>query len=123
MTSKVYDLADFAREVDDATGEQLSQDELTRRIEPVLRRLLADMSWLDPRCAEPLADRSVQYLLHRHPKDVYTIVSGVFPPGYSTPVHDHTTWGLVGVWRGEEEEERFVRTDDGSDPARARLRS
>jgi 3-mercaptopropionate dioxygenase len=123
MTSKVYDLADFSREVDEAIGDQLGQAELTQRIEPSLRRLLADMSWLDARCAVPLADRSVQYLLHRHPNDAYTIVSVVFPPGYSTPIHDHTTWGLVGVWSGEEEEERFVRTDDGSDPVRARLRA
>jgi predicted metal-dependent enzyme (double-stranded beta helix superfamily) len=123
MVSNVYSLADFTREVDGIIEEGLDDALLTRRVEKPLRVLLADMSWLDPRCAEPVPGRSVQYLLHRHPEDAYTIVSVVFPPGYSTPVHDHTTWGLVGVWGGEEQEERFVREDDRSDPDHARLRS
>jgi predicted metal-dependent enzyme (double-stranded beta helix superfamily) len=50
------------------------------------------------------------------------VAAVVFPRGYSTTVHDHTTWGLIGVWRGEEREERFKRVDDRSRPDRAELR-
>jgi predicted metal-dependent enzyme (double-stranded beta helix superfamily) len=94
---------------------------LVHRTRELLVGLLADTSWLDPRCYEQRPN-SVQYLLHKHPDNAYTVVSVVFPVGYSTTVHDHGAWGLVGVWRGEEQEERFKRVDDGSRPGFAELR-
>ena len=32
-----------------------------------------------------------------------------------TPIHDHATWGVVGIVEGVLEEYAFVRTDKGSD--------
>jgi len=43
------------------------------------------------------------------------------PAGAATPVHDHLAWGLVGVYRGEQDETVYRRLDDGSDAARADL--
>jgi predicted metal-dependent enzyme (double-stranded beta helix superfamily) len=57
-----------------------------------------------------------------HPNEAYSITATVFDFGYSTTVHNHGTWGLIGVWRGEEREERFKRLDDGSRAGYARLR-
>jgi predicted metal-dependent enzyme (double-stranded beta helix superfamily) len=42
------------------------------------------------------------------------VVSFVWAPGQGTPIHDHRVWGLVGVLRGAETSERFVRQGDGS---------
>jgi len=42
------------------------------------------------------------------------VVSFVWGPGQSTPVHDHTVWGLVGMMRGAERCRRYERADDGS---------
>jgi predicted metal-dependent enzyme (double-stranded beta helix superfamily) len=36
-------------------------------------------------------------------------------------VHDHLAWGLVGLYRGEQEEEVFRRLDDGTAAGVARL--
>ena len=90
---------------------------------PHLVQLLADMSWLDPRMAEPRGPGSVQYLLHCHPEKAYTVTATVFPVGYRTSVHNHGAWGLIGVWRGDEQEERFKRLDDRSRPDYADLRA
>ena len=35
-------------------------------------------------------------------------------PGRETPVHDHLAWGLVGLYRGEQDEIVYQRRDDGS---------
>jgi predicted metal-dependent enzyme (double-stranded beta helix superfamily) len=124
MAVTAYDLAAFTQDLDDIVAQQAGDlFALTRSVKPRLRQLLADTSWLDPRCRVPRGESSAQYLLHRHPTDAYSVVSVVFPVGYSTPVHDHTIWGLVGVWRGEEQEERFVRVDDRSVPDRAELKA
>src|SRR5579871_713699 len=117
MVRVTYDLASFTDDLD-ALVADVGDDPaaLAHGGKPLLERMLGDMSWLEPRFAEPGEGGSVQYLLHKHPADAYSVVAVVFREGYSTVVHDHTTWGLIGLWRGEEREERFVRTDDRSHP-------
>jgi len=41
-----------------------------------------------------------------------SLFSLVVPPGAMTPVHDHLAWGLVGVYRGNQDEE-FYRPGGG----------
>ena len=40
-------------------------------------------------------------------------MSFVWAPGQSTPVHDHTVWGLVGVLRGAELSQAYEVNDGG----------
>jgi len=35
----------------------------------------------------------------------------VVPPGSETPIHDHLAWGLVGLYRGTQDEELYARRD------------
>ena len=37
----------------------------------------------------------------------FHVVSFVWGPGQTTPVHDHTVWGLIGMLRGSEIGENF----------------
>jgi predicted metal-dependent enzyme (double-stranded beta helix superfamily) len=41
-------------------------------------------------------------LLYCDPLERFCVVSFVWGPGQETPIHDHTTWGLVGMLRGAE---------------------
>jgi predicted metal-dependent enzyme (double-stranded beta helix superfamily) len=74
-------------------------------LEPA-RDLLAGLvrrdDWLPDVFAEPDAARYRQYLLYGDPMDRFSLVSFVWGPGQSTPVHDHLVWGLIGMLRGEE---------------------
>lgn len=45
-----------------------------------------------------------------------------FEPGAKTPVHDHSTWGVVHVLEGRDRHVRWERLDDGAAPERASLR-
>src|SRR5437867_5239058 len=60
-------------------------------------------------------------LLHMPDDEAYSIIGGVWRPGQSTPIHDHLTWALIGVYEGEERETLFRRIDDGSNPKKAKL--
>jgi predicted metal-dependent enzyme (double-stranded beta helix superfamily) len=117
-----YNLAAFVRDLD-ALVARYGDDQraIVTAGKPLLARLLQDMSWLDPRCREPRGP-SVQYLLYKHPADKFSITATVFDVGYHTTVHNHGTWGLIGVYHGTEREERYKRIDDGSRPGYARLR-
>ena len=80
-------------------------------------RLLGDLvrhdDWLEDRHAVPHAQFYQQYLLYRAPDDAFSVVSFVWGPGQSTPIHDHTVWGLIGMLRGAETAQHYVKTAEG----------
>jgi predicted metal-dependent enzyme (double-stranded beta helix superfamily) len=45
-----------------------------------------------------------QWLVFRSAARDLCLFALVVPPGAATPVHDHLAWGLVGLYRGEQEE-------------------
>ncbi|RJG56241.1 cysteine dioxygenase [Sphingobium terrigena] len=79
----------------------------------LLTRLIAKDDWLPDAFARPNPDRYQQYLLHCDSRERFSVVSFVWGPGQSTPIHDHKVWGLVGVLRGVEKIERFRRLPTG----------
>ena len=80
---------------------------------PLLADLVAHDDWLPDEYAEPDPRRYRQYLLHCDSRQRFSVVSFVWGPGQATPIHDHTVWGLVGVLRGAELSQRFVRAPGG----------
>ncbi|MEE2997137.1 MAG: cysteine dioxygenase [Pseudomonadota bacterium] len=79
----------------------------------LLADLIAKDNWLPGEYAAE-GDTYRQYLLHCDPNQRFSVVSFVWGPGQTTPVHDHTVWGLVGMLRGAETGQRFDVADDGS---------
>jgi predicted metal-dependent enzyme (double-stranded beta helix superfamily) len=80
----------------------------------LLSRLIATDDWLPEAFSRPNPDRYQQYLLHCDSRERFSIVSFVWGPGQSTPIHDHSVWGLIGVLRGVEKVERFRRAPNGA---------
>src|SRR5215210_5583957 len=56
------------------------------------------------------------------PDRSYSLQVFVWPPGSTTRVHDHSSWGAFCCVVGSVLEERYERADDGSLPDYARLR-
>jgi predicted metal-dependent enzyme (double-stranded beta helix superfamily) len=80
----------------------------------LLHELIRMDDWLPPNFARPDPARYQQYLLHCDPLERFSIVSFVWDRGQSTPIHNHTVWGMVGVLRGAEIATRYLRTGAGS---------
>jgi 3-mercaptopropionate dioxygenase len=72
-----------------------------------LRALLALDGWLAPADCAPGTDNYRQHLLHVSPSRRLSVVALVWLPGQRTPIHDHVSWCVVGVYRGVEREERY----------------
>jgi predicted metal-dependent enzyme (double-stranded beta helix superfamily) len=81
--------------------------------QPLLEDLITHDDWLPDTFAEPNPARYRQYLLHCDPLERFSLVSFVWGPGQSTPVHDHTTWGMVGMMRGKERCQEYRITGTG----------
>ena len=95
-------------------------------LRPAFRRLLQADGWLPEECAAPDQDSRMgggigQYALYRAEDGSLCLFSLVVPVGAETPVHDHLAWGIVGVYRGTQDETVYRRLDDASVPGRAAL--
>jgi predicted metal-dependent enzyme (double-stranded beta helix superfamily) len=103
-------------------------DDRTRvdHLRPAFAKLLATEGWLPAEYSSPDEKSGMgggigQYALYRAEDGSLCLFSLVVPPGSRTPVHDHLAWGLVGLYRGEQDETVYRRLDDGSEEGRARL--
>jgi 3-mercaptopropionate dioxygenase len=88
------------------------------RIRPAFAELLADPDWLPAAYREPAPESGMgggigQWSLYRAADGSLSLFSLVVPPGAETPVHDHLAWGLVGLYRGTQDEDIYARDGDG----------
>lgn len=105
---------DFVSEFTTLVEEAPVEAELIARGGRLLAELIAQDDWLPESHAAPDKERYRQYLLYLDPRERFSVVSFVWGPGQATPVHDHRVWGLVGVLRGAEFNENFVRDAEGA---------
>jgi predicted metal-dependent enzyme (double-stranded beta helix superfamily) len=87
-------------------------------IRPRFAELLADDGWLPAEYQAPAPESGMgggigQWLLYRAGDGSLSLFSLVVPSGSATPVHDHLAWGLVGLYRGAQDEEVFAESSDG----------
>lgn len=64
--------------------------------------LISRDDWLPEEFAAPHPGNYQQYLLHCDPLERFSLISFVWGPGQKTPIHNHGTWGLIGMLRGSE---------------------
>jgi predicted metal-dependent enzyme (double-stranded beta helix superfamily) len=76
-----------------------------------LERLLACDGWLAPEHQAGSAAGYRQHLLHVSRSRRMSVVSLVWLPGQRTPIHDHVSWCVVGVYRGVERETHYRLTE------------
>jgi predicted metal-dependent enzyme (double-stranded beta helix superfamily) len=76
--------------------------------EPLLAQLVKHDDWLPEDFARPSAVSYQQNLLYCDARERFSLVSFVWGPGQSTPIHDHTVWGMIGMLRGAESCEEFA---------------
>jgi predicted metal-dependent enzyme (double-stranded beta helix superfamily) len=102
----------FLDEVQATFASADSPEEACAAIRPRFAELLADPDWLPAEYAAPAPESGMgggigQWLLARADDGSLSLFSLVVPPGAQTPVHDHLAWGLVGLYRGTQDEEIY----------------
>jgi predicted metal-dependent enzyme (double-stranded beta helix superfamily) len=103
---------DFIGDVREAIAGAASPAAACDAIRPRFAALLADPEWLPERFQEPNPESGMgggigQWLLFRGADRELTLFALVVPPGSATPIHDHLAWGLVGLYRGTQDEEIY----------------
>lgn len=93
-----------------------SAAECVDSILPRMRDLLTgslDFITDDHRRGDP--DHYARNAIYLSDDDEISLFALVWQPGQWTPVHDHGTWGVVGVAEGLLEERAYQRTDEAGD--------
>lgn len=110
QTPAVIELVDELRAV---VAEQLCPADTATAVCARLRPYLARPDLLHPLQTEGDPHEYRQHVVHAEPDGSFSLVSLVWLPGQCTPIHDHVSWCVVGVYQGAELETRYRLAKDG----------
>jgi len=112
---RVEKLRQFIQDLDALHREFADEKALLDAVAVRLAALVKKDDWLPEEYTLPHPHHYQQYLLHVDSGQRFSIVSFVWGPGQSTPIHDHRVWGAIGMLRGAEENQRY-RLDERGQP-------
>lgn len=113
MPDTIAPLRQFVLDATRIVSEYSLESEIISAIKMPLAQLIERDDWLPDAFAKPHPQYYQQYLLYCDPQERFSVQSFVWGPGQSTPIHNHTVWGLVGVLRGAELCQRYQRDARG----------
>ena len=103
---------EFLADVTNIVSLELPVELLHRRVMDVTRRLLADHHDFLPdefRSGDPA--HYTRHLLYKDPNERFVVLSLAWEPGQGTPIHDHSTWGVMGIIDGTLDVDNYTVVD------------
>jgi predicted metal-dependent enzyme (double-stranded beta helix superfamily) len=120
-STDTFSVETFGREVERIMAGAADRRSAVEEVRPLLARLLGRPDLLDERYQIARAEGRVSYRYYRSADGRVTMSGPVFQPGRPTVVHNHNTWGVIGIYSGKQRTTRYRRVDDGAVPGRAEL--
>jgi predicted metal-dependent enzyme (double-stranded beta helix superfamily) len=104
----------FVADAKETIAAAQSPEAACEDLRPRFAELLADPDWLPAEYQAAATESGMgggigQWLLYRAEDQSLSLFALVVPSGAATPIHDHLAWGLVGLYRGEQDEEIYGR--------------
>lgn len=109
-------LNQFINDMEATIRKHTMESEILQRGKPLLEELLRSPDSMPQEAFKPREDRFANNLIYMPDDKIFSVIGGVFLPGQATPIHDHFTWALIGMYEGVERESYYERIDDGSNP-------
>jgi predicted metal-dependent enzyme (double-stranded beta helix superfamily) len=107
-----YTLESFISDCKDQAATDGEPADIVRAITPLMHRLLCgSRDFLKPEHFQSEPDHYARNLVYAAAGAGLSLYTLVWLPGQWTPVHDHGTWGVVGVVEGRLEEQNYMRLD------------
>jgi predicted metal-dependent enzyme (double-stranded beta helix superfamily) len=110
-------LKKFICDVHEIVHEYNEEETITKEVSSLLQSLLKVEGFLNREYTKSNPLKDVDYLVYTAPDNSFSILSAVWDVGQSTPIHDHGTWGVIGVVQGVEIETHYHKpTNDKEEP-------
>ncbi len=117
-----YCFQDFITDMEMITSVEKDQAEMIRKISRKIRLLIDGEEFLTEEEREADSAHYARHLVYIDRRRRFVVMSGVWQPGQGTPIHDHGTWGVMGIHSGELRVTNYLRFDDRKKPGFAELR-
>ena len=119
MQNSNYDLRHFVDDCRETIARNHTPADCVRHIVPFMYKLLnGDKSFLKPEHFRSHPDHYERNAIFIDENGIMSLYALVWRPGQWTPIHDHGTWGVVGVHQGALQECGFMRVDGQPDDAK-----
>lgn len=109
------ELDSFIQDVDQIVREGGTEEVLISKTKTRMQQLLKLENIL-PEQYMQTHPRFALYPLHIAQDESYVITAAVWDVGQATPLHDHGTWGVIGVIQGVEREVKYARPSSENEP-------
>ena len=107
-----YNLENFLADCRKEISENNTPADHVENITPLMHKLIASSTdFLEEKHFQSHPDHYSRNAIYIDPDNTLSLFALVWLPGQWTPIHDHGTWGVVGVVEGGLEERNFIRTD------------
>lgn len=102
-------ISNLVDEVEDIVETGGTEEIVTEKVAKVLERSLKEGLEIPASHARPNSEHYVMYPLYVDDQNRFSIASAVWDVGQGTPVHGHETWGVVGIYSGQEHEIQYEK--------------
>lgn len=107
-----YTISHFIEECSQIACKETEPDCLVLAIAPLMKKLIkGDRSFLKPEHFHEDPSHYARNAIYFSPDGNMSLYALVWLPGQWTPIHDHGTWGVVGVIEGMLEERSYMSLD------------
>ncbi|WP_240190717.1 cysteine dioxygenase family protein [Aeromicrobium sp. YIM 150415] len=103
------EIAEFAERCRERIRNTDDEQRLTQEIARDLTQVLDAGFDLPEELRRPQEERYIMYPLYVSEDDDLSIASAVWNVAQGTPVHGHETWGVVGIYSGQETERQYEK--------------
>lgn len=107
-----YTLNKFISDCRDKVADSQAPADCVEKIAPLMYQLLnGDKSFLKPEHFQSDPEHYARNAIYIEESETMSLFALVWLPNQWTPIHDHGTWGVVGVLEGTLDERNFIRVD------------
>ncbi len=101
----------FLTEMEDVLEDAIDETACLSQLRLLVRRLITNSYWVQTQYVEPNPDTgSGVIMLYDEIGYPLTVQIATYQPGACSTVHNHGTWGVVAILRGEEKNTIWKRT-------------
>ena len=122
---KIADLNDFTRVFQTFLDQGPEQKQIIEEGRDIVKELVSAPGWLNETLERLILDNDFldgqwhsvdpnEITLFRSSDRSFSVRAFIWEPRRFYPIHDHGSWGLVGVYFNQARERKFERIDDGS---------
>ena len=108
-----YRLYRFLTEVEDVLSDVVDECSRLPELRMLVRRLITNSYWVKIQYPDPCFKTGISILnLYDELGFPLTVQTETMSPGIVSPIHNHGTWGVVAVLKGQEKHTLWKRTKD-----------